>query len=69
MDDWLKCRVLTNQSSGASRTYVVADSGKRVASYYALAAGAIADRPARGAVRRSMPTSLPVLVLGRPSTP
>lgn len=38
LDDWLKRRALTNQTSGALRTYVTTDQ-KRVIGYYALAAG------------------------------
>jgi len=41
LDDWLKRRALANQSSGASRTFVVADQDSRVCGYYAMAAGAV----------------------------
>jgi GNAT superfamily N-acetyltransferase len=65
LDEWLKRRALPNQSSGASRTFVVADSEQIVVGYYALAAGAVARRSAPGGVRRNMPDPIPVMVLGR----
>lgn len=65
LDDWLRKRALGNQSSGASRTFVVADASGRVMGYYALAAGAVAHETATSAVRRNMPDPVPVLVLGR----
>ncbi|MFZ5811401.1 MAG: GNAT family N-acetyltransferase [Thermodesulfobacteriota bacterium] len=64
LDDWLKRRALTNQASGASRTYVISDAN-RVIGYYALAAGAVAATDAPGKVRRNMPDPIPVMVLGR----
>jgi GNAT superfamily N-acetyltransferase len=65
LDDWLRRRALANQASGASRTFVVADAQNQVRGYYALAAGAVAQSMASGAVRRNMPDPIPVLVLGR----
>jgi GNAT superfamily N-acetyltransferase len=65
LDEWLRKRALGNQSSGASRTFVVADASDRVMGYYALAAGAVAHETATSAVRRNMPDPVPVLVLGR----
>ena len=65
LDEWLRKRALGNQTSGASRTFVVADEAGRVMGYYALAAGAVAHEAAMGAVRRNMPDPIPVLVLGR----
>lgn len=65
LDVWLKQRALANQSSGASRTFVVADPSQQVYGYYALAAGAITHQIATGGVRRNMPDPIPVLVLGR----
>lgn len=62
LEDWLKRRALANQQSYASRTFVVAD-GHRVVGYYCLAAGAVQNNQAPGAVRRNMPD--PVIVLGR----
>jgi GNAT superfamily N-acetyltransferase len=65
LNDWLKQRALVNQASGARRTFVVADAGQRVLGYYALAAGAVAQREASGGIRRNMPDPIPVMVLGR----
>ena len=65
LDDWLKRRAMTNQLSGASRTFVVADQTQRVCGYYALAAGAVAHQLASSAIRRNMPDPVPVLVLAR----
>ena len=42
LDEWVKRRALANQSSAASRTFVVADQDRRVRGYYAMAAGAVA---------------------------
>ena len=65
LDDWLKRRALANQSSGASRTFVVADQDGRVCGYYAMAAGAVSHRLATSGVRRNMPDPVPVMVLAR----
>ena len=65
LDEWLKRRALANQGTGASRTFVVTDEGRRVFGYYALAAGAVSHEAATSAVRRNMPDPVPVLVLGR----
>jgi len=64
LDDWLKRRGAANQTSGASRTYVVCDAGQ-VVGYYALASHAVAAVAATGRVRRNMPDPVPVVVLGR----
>ena len=65
LDEWLKRRALTNQLSGASRTFVVADLDGRVRGYYAMAAGAVLHQTATSGVRRNMPDPIPVLVLAR----
>ena len=65
LDDWLKRRALANQSSGASRTFVVTDADGLVRGYYAMAAGAVAHQLATSSVRRNMPDPVPVLVLAR----
>lgn len=62
---WLKGgRALGNQSSGASRTYVITE-GSRVVGYYALAVGGMAAADAPGRIRRNMPDPIPVMLLGR----
>jgi hypothetical protein len=40
LDDWLRRRARANQTSGASRTFVVCE-GSRVITYCALACGAV----------------------------
>lgn len=65
LDDWLKRRAMSNQLSGASRTFVVVDEENRVHGFYALAAGAVSHPLATRAVRRNMPDPVPVMVLGR----
>lgn len=64
LNDWLKRRALQNESSRASRTFVVIGDG-RVVGYYALATGAVAHVEATGKVRRNMPEPIPVMVLVR----
>jgi len=64
LDDWLKRRARSNQVSGASRTYVVAE-GAQVVGYYCLASGALALSDAPALVRRNMPDPMPVAILGR----
>ena len=64
LDDWLKRRARANQSSGASRTYVVCD-GDRVVGYYALASGGITVQDVPGRFKRNMPDPIPVVVLAR----
>lgn len=65
LDEWLKRRALTNQLSGASRTFVVTDQSGRIGGYYAMAAGAVAHQSATSSVRRNMPDPIPVMVLAR----
>lgn len=65
LDEWLKRRAMTNQLSGASRTFVVADQDGRVCGYYAMAAGAVSHLVATSPVRRNMPDPVPVMVLAR----
>jgi GNAT superfamily N-acetyltransferase len=64
LDTWLKRRAMTNQATGASRTFVVCD-GRRVVAYYALASSVVAVVEASGRFRRNMPDPIPVVILGR----
>lgn len=64
LDEWLKRRALTNQASGAARTFVVCEVDK-VVGYYALASGAVNVAVASGRFRRNMPDPIPVVVLAR----
>lgn len=65
LDEWLKRRALSNQTSGASRTFVVTTDAREVMGYYALAAGAVAHRDATRVIRQNMPDPIPVMVLAR----
>nr|WP_113866632.1 GNAT family N-acetyltransferase [Brenneria salicis]NMN92672.1 N-acetylglutamate synthase and related acetyltransferases [Brenneria salicis ATCC 15712 = DSM 30166]RBP62493.1 acetyltransferase (GNAT) family protein [Brenneria salicis ATCC 15712 = DSM 30166]RLM30583.1 GNAT family N-acetyltransferase [Brenneria salicis ATCC 15712 = DSM 30166] len=66
LDEWLKRKALKNQTIGASRTFVVCESGgNQVVGFYALATGSVQRQSVSGALRRNMPNPLPVLVLGR----
>lgn len=64
LDDWLKRRARANQTSGASRTFVVC-ADDRVAAYYVLASGAVSVVAATGRFRRNMLDPIPVVVLAR----
>ena len=65
LNTWLQRRAMANQSSGASRSFVVADPEHRVFGYYAIAAGAVSHANATTATRRNMPHPVPVMVLAR----
>jgi GNAT superfamily N-acetyltransferase len=65
LDFWLKRRTMSNPSSAASRSFVVADQDRRVYGYYALAAGAVSHQMASSGVKRNMPDPVPVMVLAR----
>lgn len=65
LDEWLKRRAMSNQLTGASRTFVVVDETNHVLGYYAMAAGAVAHQLVTSAIRRNMPDPVPVMVLGR----
>ena len=64
LDDWLKRRALTNEVSGASRTFVICQD-RQVVGYYTLATGSVEHRDVPGKIRRNMPNPIPVMVLGR----
>ena len=64
LDEWLRRRAAQNETSGASRTYVVC-AGDRVAGYYSLAVGAATHEQVPGRIRRNMPDPVPVMILGR----
>jgi GNAT superfamily N-acetyltransferase len=64
LSDWLLKRALANQSSLASKTFVVTD-GERVVGFYALASGSVALERVPGPIRRNMPAPVPAIVLAR----
>ena len=65
LNEWLKKRALKNHGSGASRCFVVCGDNDTVIGYYSLSAGAISHEASPKGMRRNMPDSLPVLLLGR----
>lgn len=69
LTNWLLGRARHNQREGASRCYVVCDSGTGdgygVVGYYCIAAGSVSQEIAPGRIRRNMPDPIPVVVLGR----
>ena len=64
LSEWLKKRALTNQTMGASRTFVLC-AGQRVAGFYSLAAASIEHRQATSGLRRNMPDPIPAVLLAR----
>lgn len=64
LNEWLQKRALKNQTSGASRCFVLCNNNK-VIGYYSLSAGAINHNAAPKPLRRNIPDPLPVLLLGR----
>ena len=64
LDQWLRRRARANQVSGASRTYVVAESA-HVVGYYCLSSGGLDLADAPHSIRRNMPDPVPMAVLGR----
>ena len=64
LNQWLKRQALANESSGASRTFVVCEN-QLVIGFYALATGSVRRGDAPGGIKRRMPDPIPVMVLGR----
>jgi GNAT superfamily N-acetyltransferase len=64
LDDWLRQRAMKNETSGATRTYVVC-LGDDVAGYYSLAVGSLEHKFAPGNIKRNMPDPIPVMILAR----
>ena len=64
LDQWLKNRAHANQSSGASRCYVLTND-QNVIGFYALSSGGVAAAEAPGRIKRNMPDPVPVMILAR----
>jgi GNAT superfamily N-acetyltransferase len=64
LNGWLVRQALRNETSGASRTFIVGQNWT-VAGYYSLAVGSVQRNLAPGKIRRNMPEQVPVMVLGR----
>ncbi|WP_082938426.1 GNAT family N-acetyltransferase [Mitsuaria sp. 7] len=65
LDRWLQQRALSNQATGASRTYVIATARGVVIGYYSLAPTALDAPLATGPIRRNAPSPIPTFLLGR----
>lgn len=63
LNDWLKQRSLRNESR-ASRCFVVC-KGNSVIGFYCLAAGSVRHDEIPPALKRNMPSIIPVLMIGR----
>ena len=64
LNDWLIKHALKNQSSGASRTFVICRDN-RVAGFYALASGSVERMTSPKSIARNIPEPVSVMVLGR----
>ncbi len=64
LDEWLRKRARQNQSSGASRTFVVCVDA-RVVAYYSLSSGVVTVSSATGRFRRNMPNPIQVVFVAR----
>ena len=63
LNDWLRKYALKNEGR-ASRCFVTCSS-RVVVGFYCLAAGSVEPLDVPGALKRNMPSIIPVLVLGR----
>lgn len=64
LNSWLKRNALKNQQNQANRTFVICQNNN-VVGFYALAAGSVSHQFVSGGLRRNMPDTIPVVVLGR----
>ena len=66
LDEWVRSRALKNEKTGASRTFVSVDTDSGlVAGYYCLSASSLTHDEATSNLRRNMPQSIPVILIGR----
>ena len=66
LDDWLQRKALKNQKLDATRTFVAhAQENDSVIGYYGLSMSEIVRTDAPKAAQRNMPSSIPVVLLGR----
>ncbi len=64
LNEWLLRRATKNETTRASRTFVVCNDNN-VIGYYSLAVGAVSRKDSSGKVRRNMPEPIPIMVLAR----
>jgi GNAT superfamily N-acetyltransferase len=66
LNDWLVRRALTNQQSGATRTWAVSsDAERRVVGYYAAATASIVRAATTKRAARNQPEDVPAVLLAR----
>lgn len=65
LNSWLTQRALGNQSSAASRTWVVVDESEVVVAYYASATASLLRASATTKGRRNQPDEIPAVLLAR----
>jgi GNAT superfamily N-acetyltransferase len=66
MNEWLQKWALRNETSGATRTFVLCeDDGNQVIGFYGVTVGTIRRGALRGKHRHGMPNDIPVALLGR----
>ncbi len=65
LEVWLRGRARSNERSGASRTMVSVTRDGRVAGYYCLSASSLVREEGPPALAAGMPSSIPVVLLGR----
>jgi predicted N-acetyltransferase YhbS len=65
LNEWLRRRARSNQTTGASRTFVVCAGSARVVGYYCLSTATVSHQYATGPIRRNMPEPVPMMLLGR----
>ena len=65
MNDWLQKHAGNNQSSGASKTYIIATAEGQIVGYYSIAAGAVARQSAIRSLGHNALDPIPVGVIGR----
>lgn len=66
LNKFLASKAWGNQCNGPSSTYVVCNPGtNRVVGYFSLSSGAVDRNFLMGKLKRNMPKSVPVTVLGR----
>jgi len=65
IDNWLRNHARRNESSGASRTFVVAADGNRAIAFYTLSSSVLPRQDTRTKYTHNMPNEIPVVLLGQ----
>lgn len=64
LNEWIKKRALKNEALGASRTYVICCKNV-IIGYYSLSVGSVEPERVPSSLKRNMPKSIPIMLLGR----